>query len=60
MSRPISPAMRLALMEVTELGHSPADAARSNGVQESGISRQLNKKKPAHCDKCGQVVKVKK
>jgi DNA-directed RNA polymerase specialized sigma24 family protein len=60
MSRTLSPAMRQALMDIELLGHTPAEAARRNGVKESGISRQLNKPKPEHCKECGQIVKVKK
>jgi len=59
MSRPLSPAMTVALMEVTILGYSPAEAARRNVVAESGISRQLNKKPVECCKECGQKLKVK-
>jgi hypothetical protein len=52
--------MRLALLEISELGYTPAQAAKRNKVAESGISRQLNKPTKEHCGKCGQVIKLKK
>ena len=58
MSRPLSPAMRTALMEVEILGYSAYEAAKRNGVHQSGISRQINKPKAQNCPACGQKIKA--
>ena len=59
MSRPLSPAMRIALMEVEILGYSSYQAAKRNNVAQSGISRQLNKPPAQTCPTCGHKIKAK-